>query len=123
MNRNVLLFVLFSLFIVLVAGYLAATENPYSDIAISIAGWFIGTIIVLAIKTLLFKRKISEYDVSVITIITILFSLGTVISSLFLQGSAPLIRALTFGAVLLVGTLITLKIFHRANKKAPSGNK
>ncbi|MBQ4770431.1 hypothetical protein F9U44_02915 [Pectobacterium versatile] len=122
MKRKILLFFISSFLILLVAGYLAVTDNPYSGIATSIVGCFIGAIIVLAAKAICFKRKISQYDVSAITVFTVLFSLGTAISGLLLSNSAPLIKALITSAILLAGGLIAFNLFHRSNKSTTSGN-
>lgn len=122
MKNNILLFVLTHFFIILVAGYFAVTNNLYSGIATSIAGCLIGALIVLAAKALVFRRKISQYDVSVITIITILLSFGIAISGLLLSDSAPLIKALATSAILMIGGLIALKFFQRNKKNTAFGN-
>lgn len=120
MKRKILLLVLSGFFIIFIAGYLATTASPYSDIAISIAGWFAGAIIVLAIKTIFFKRNISEYDISALAVIVLLLSLSSVISNLFLHDSPPLVNALTNVAFLFIGGIIALKIFYHANSRASS---
>lgn len=120
MKRKISLLVIFNFFILLIAGYLAVTDKAYSSIAMSVAGCFIGAIIVLATKKIIFKRKISEYDVSAITVITILFSLVTATSGLFLSNSTLPINVLITSAILLIGGLIALKIFHHSNRNTPS---
>ncbi|UYA59460.1 hypothetical protein NAL19_1252 [Pectobacterium sp. F1-1] len=122
MINKILLFVIPVFFIILVAGYLAITNNLYSDIATSIIGCVIGALIILAAKAIIFRRKISPYDVSVITIITVLLSFSVAISGLLLSDSAPLIKALATSAILMTGGLIALKFFQRNKKNTESGN-